>query len=335
MPRASRCDAPDTWHHVMNRGLAKRTVVETRADARYFQSRLACAVRRGQLEVHAFSLMTTHFHLLVRSPVGRLSEALRRIQNEYVRHFNRTRRRDGALFRGRFRSKLVDSLVYRRVLVRYIDDNPVSAGLVKTPADYPYGSARAYMRSAGPPWLERIWVESVARDALGSRKYEPRGYAQAFGRPLPCGLAHLVERRIAGQYPGPDPIDDLVRAAPDEVLAWMQRKARLADGTKPGIPVLHAATIDEAVGRARLVHGAWTIRPSAKLVDGWTQLRAALLRDLGGLSDREIAARVGCSEVHVGRLRRRHRAGVLQREYAARAALVADDALRASGLRET
>ena len=62
---------------------------------RYFLSRVARAVRRGEIEVHSFCIMATHFHLLVRSPTGRLSEAMRRIQNEYVRYFNRKRRRDG------------------------------------------------------------------------------------------------------------------------------------------------------------------------------------------------------------------------------------------------
>ncbi len=88
--------------------------------------------------------MTTHFHLLVRSPVGELAGAIGRATNKYVRAYNRSRRRDGPLVRGRFRSKVVDSEFYRRTLVRYIDDNPVAAGTQSTPWDYPWGSAAAY-----------------------------------------------------------------------------------------------------------------------------------------------------------------------------------------------
>lgn len=66
----------------MNRGIARRSVFESRADVRYFLSRLARAVRRRELEVHAYCVMTTHYHLLVRSPLGRLSEGMRRIQND-------------------------------------------------------------------------------------------------------------------------------------------------------------------------------------------------------------------------------------------------------------
>jgi len=158
MGRPHRQDAPNSWHHVMNRGLARRTVFETRADSRTFQALLACGVRSGRIQVHAFTILTTHYHLLVRSLRGELSEAMRLIQNNYVRWFNRTRRRDGALFRGRFTSRPVDSDEYFTNLVRYIDHNPVAAGLCENPADYPHGSARHYAKERGPPWLERASV---------------------------------------------------------------------------------------------------------------------------------------------------------------------------------
>ena len=114
MARRPRLDEPGTWHHVMNRGITRRTAFENRDDCRAFLAGIARAVRRREIEVHSFCVTTTHFHLLVRSPSGQLSQAMRRIQNRYVRRFNRSRRRDGPLFRGRFRSRPVDSLTYRR-----------------------------------------------------------------------------------------------------------------------------------------------------------------------------------------------------------------------------
>lgn len=113
MARLNRCDEPGSWHHVVNRGIAKRTLFEDREDIRYFLSRLAREVRRGRLEIHAYCVLTTHFHALVKSPRGELSEAMRRSQNEYSRFFNRRHRRDGTLVRGRFLSRPVDSLEYR------------------------------------------------------------------------------------------------------------------------------------------------------------------------------------------------------------------------------
>ena len=104
MARQPRHDDPGSWHHVMNRALARRSLFETSEDIRFFLACVARAVRRGQIEVHAWCILTTHFHMLVRSPKGELSAAMRRIQNRYVRHFNRKRRRDGTLVRGRYRS---------------------------------------------------------------------------------------------------------------------------------------------------------------------------------------------------------------------------------------
>ena len=65
----------------MNRGIARRTVFETRRDARYFLALLAVEVRSGRLRVYAFSLLTTHFHLLVASPQGDISGVMRRVLN--------------------------------------------------------------------------------------------------------------------------------------------------------------------------------------------------------------------------------------------------------------
>ncbi|MBU0756103.1 MAG: hypothetical protein KJ645_13250 [Planctomycetes bacterium] len=177
----------------MNRGIARRTVFETREDFRYFFSRLARAVRREGLEVHAFCVMTT---LLVRSPAGKLSEGMRRVQNEYVRRFNRMCKRDGPLFRGRFRSRLVDSRIYRHVLVQYIDSNPMSAGLTRVPHLYQFASARYYMACSGPAWLERSWIEQTVCAMGGTRTCDPEGYAAAFGTDQIHGISALFELRM-------------------------------------------------------------------------------------------------------------------------------------------
>lgn len=251
MARHSREDAPGSWHHVMNRGIARRTLFETERDIRYFLSRLARCVRDGLIEIHAFCVMTTHFHLLVRSPEAELSLAMQRAQNQYVRWFNRSRRRDGTLLRGRFRSRPVRTLSYRRILVRYIDANPVAAGLVASPALYPHGSARCYAKPVGPPWLDREWVEAYVQEVAGSASYRPGDYASAFGGSLPAQVARLVEKRIDGPTSNEDPLDELLKAAPGQVTEWMQRKALLADGTGIGVPVCDSEASREVLREAR------------------------------------------------------------------------------------
>ncbi len=334
MARSPRLDTPGSWHHVMNRGLARRTVFENRDDVRAFLAGIACAVRREEIEVHAYCVLTTHFHALVRSPHGRLSEAMRRIQNAYVRRFNRLRRRDGPLFRGRFRSRPVESLSYRRLLVRYIDANPVSAGLVSAPELYPHGSARHYARASGPPWLERAWIERTVRDvSRGSR--DLRSYAAVFGGPLRASLRSLVELRTARAARGSDPLDDLVHATPARIRAWMRRKARLADGTGPGLPVCDPTSVVEVVAAARRRSGSWTVHPGQKPVDAWLQVQAGLLCDLCGRTSSQVARALVCSESGVAKLRARHRVWMLEDErYAARVAQLVVEALVRCGLRD-
>src|SRR5688572_18702520 len=121
MPRRRRVDYPGAWLHLIGRGLARRTVFESEAEFRFFLACLACVVRRGEIEIHAFVLLQTHYRLLVRSPVGCVSHAMQWLVGEYTRYFNRTRRRDGPLWRGRFYSRLVDSHDAWCTVIGYID----------------------------------------------------------------------------------------------------------------------------------------------------------------------------------------------------------------------
>jgi len=306
MGKRYRQDDVDAWHHVMNRGIARRPTFENRADVRYFLSRVAHAVRREDIEVHAYCVMTTHFHMLVRSPHGRLSDGMRRLQNEYVRYFNRRSRRDGPLFRGRFNSRPVITLEYRQLLVKYIDDNAVSAGVARTAALYAHGSAQHYKRTSGPPWLERSWIESVVMASMSRSDYWPGGYEAAWGAALSPGLARIVEQRIACCGPEPDPMDEFTHLRTPAVESWMRYKAKLADGTKPGLSVCDAQSIREVIAEQRSEHGAWEVKPTRQRADGWNHCYVSLLRDLAALSWPEVGHIVGCSEGGALKTYKRH-----------------------------
>jgi REP element-mobilizing transposase RayT len=307
MPRIPRHDTPGAWFHVMNRAIGRRTLFESEADVRMFLALLARRVRVGQIEIAAFCVLTTHYHLLVCSPRGELGEATGHVQKEYSRWFNRTRRRDGALFRGRFYSKPVDSMAYRRTLVRYIDFNPVSARLAESPALYPHGSARRYASVRGPLWLSRTWIESEVRSAAGRLAYDPGDYVRRFGAQPSQKLHDLVESRIAQRRPNTDPLGDLLGAAEGQALEWMKRKAALADGTGVGSPVCIPEIVIGEIERRRANAPNRRLEFCRKRILAWPQLQVALLRELTGMTWSVIGARSGMSASSCWRLYHRHR----------------------------
>ena len=207
MARAPRRDTPGSWHHVTSRGASKRTIFECRDDFHQFLSLLAKEVREGTIEVHSYSLMQTHYHLMVRSPLGKLSFAMGRTLREYSRWFNHRRRRTGALFSGRFKSKPVDHHTYQSVLVRYIDDNPIKARMAPHAAAYPYGSAVHYAQADGPQWLERTWIERETKGVRGRANYAPEDYFERFPTRFPDRAAEWCEPKLSSagrRSPEPD-----------------------------------------------------------------------------------------------------------------------------------
>jgi REP element-mobilizing transposase RayT len=315
---------------VFNRALARRTLFERREDYRFFLANLARAVHRHEIEVHAYCLMGTHYHLLVRSPRGKLAVAMQRIQLAYSRWFNRSRRRDGTLVRGRYGSKPVRTRTYRRVLVRYMDLNPCSARLVEAPGSYEWGSARHYTRPSGPPWLERGWVESEVARECGASRFRPELYAATNSGQSPLELGQLVEARMR-HADGTDPWDDIVTTSNPTTRQWMIRKAILADGTRPGLPLLAISRLDRIIEVGRL-HEAWVVRRGRSDRDGWTVAHVGLGRDLCGQTLRTLAERSKVSETKVRRLYATHRAELREGTvYARRIAELADGELENQG----
>lgn len=296
MPRASRKDEPGAWHHVTARGIAKRTIFERREDHRMFLSLVAREVRRGEIEVHAYSLMQTHLHMLVRSPRARLSAAMARILREYARWFNRRRKRDGGLFKERFKSKRVESDAYRSILVRYIDDNPVKAKMAPFAAAYPFGSASIYALDAGPIWVCRDWIESEVREVSGGKAYDPKDYLRRFPSKVPDALRHWVEWQIAHSHDRDAEFDELLAPHSDATLDWMVRKALLADGTEPFQFALPAAFLDEEWEIAREEQPDWPWEAAREREGLWPMIRVGLARHGAGLSFREIRSRTDVPE---------------------------------------
>lgn len=168
MPRPPRVDHPGAWHHAMNRGARHQDIFVDDEDRKTFLLLLADTANRYALEVHGYALMSNHFHLLVRSLRGRLSEAMRHLQQTWTQQVNRRHGWDGPLFRGRFRSQLVQDDTYLLTVLAYLHLNPVVAGLAPNAESAPWTSHRAYInRESTPVWLHTDELLDRAGGAKG------------------------------------------------------------------------------------------------------------------------------------------------------------------------
>ena len=301
MPRKPRIDAPFLLHHVCNRGIASRPVFEDNRDITFFLERVGRAAEKEGVDVLAYSLLTTHFHLLVRTTQGSISRAVRAVEQPYVLYFNRTRGRDGPLFKDRFFSRPIRSDTDFRLVVRYIDENPVVAGLATRSIDYAHGSARWYAQRGGPPWLARATIENAV---CGGMPYDPTRYLGAFGTRLTTGQRALLERRMLRGRRGPDLLDELIEAAPQQVRAWLEARAQLADGGQLRDVLVPA---DGILNHPEANCGDWCVRFGRLRRPAGPVAVAAILRLVSGLTYAEISVSMAISLSAVVRLLHVHR----------------------------
>ncbi|MBM3301714.1 MAG: transposase, partial [Deltaproteobacteria bacterium] len=141
------------------RGNAGAAIFLDDFDRTVFLSVLGDLVGRYNWICHAYCLMGNHYHLLIETPDGNLSEGMRQLNGIYTQKLNRRHGRVGHVFQGRFKSIIVEKDSYLLELCRYVVLNPVRAGIVKHPKDYPWSSFKFTAgRSKGPEFLFTDWV---------------------------------------------------------------------------------------------------------------------------------------------------------------------------------
>jgi len=156
MARLPRYALPGQPQHVIQRGNNRLPVFVDRADYERFRHDLVAACARYGCAVHAYVLMTNHFHLLLTAPGrGALAKAMQSLGARYVAYFNRRHRRTGTLWEGRFRSVPIDCERYLFTCYRYIEQNPVRAGIVDHPAKYQWSSYHANALGKPDPIVTR------------------------------------------------------------------------------------------------------------------------------------------------------------------------------------
>lgn len=143
MARLSRYFVPDQPQHLIQRGNNREPIFAQDNDYQFYKECLLDATRQHGLVVHAYVLMTNHVHLLA-TPANEhgIPKTLQSVGRRYVRYFNYRYRRTGTLWEGRYKATLIDTESYLLKCMRYIELNPVRAGMVEHPSEYQWSSYR-------------------------------------------------------------------------------------------------------------------------------------------------------------------------------------------------
>ena len=161
MARPLRIQYPNAMYHAMNRGLGRQRIFLFDDDYGVFLETIKETSWIFDIRVIAYCLMSNHYHLLIQTPKGNLSRAMRHLNGVYTQRFNRLHKTDGPLFRGRYKAILVQEDEYLTHLIRYIHLNPLQANLTDDLSKYPHTSHQAYLKGKDQEVKDRgTWLHT-------------------------------------------------------------------------------------------------------------------------------------------------------------------------------
>lgn len=198
MPRRSRVILPNTPLHVIQRGNNRQACFITDEDYCFYLEWLKEYAGKAGCSIHAYVLMTNHVHLLLSSATNDGAGALMKaLGQRYVQYVNRTYRRSGTLWEGRFRSCLTQEEHYLLACQRYIELNLVRAEMVQHPADYRWSSYRAYAQGEENPLLTpHALYQALGADAEARRC----AYRELFRYELEPGMVDAIRQATNGNF---------------------------------------------------------------------------------------------------------------------------------------
>ena len=155
MSRPLRLEFEGALYHVTSRGDRREPIYEDDEDRALWLEVLADAMGRFHATTYAYCLMGNHYHVVMQTHRANLSRLMRHLNGVYTQRYNHRHQKVGHLFQGRFKAVLVDDDSYFLEVCRYVELNPVRAGIIKRPVDWTWSSYRAHTRRAkSADWLD-------------------------------------------------------------------------------------------------------------------------------------------------------------------------------------
>lgn len=212
MPRKPRMYLPGVPAHVIQRGNNRDACFFHEDDYRFYRQCLAEACTRYSVDLHAYVLMTNHTHLLMTpARADGISWVMQSLGRRYVQYINKTYRRTGTLWESRHKASLVSADDYLLACYRYIELNPVRAGMVAHPGDYHWSSYRANAYGKSTRLLTGHSVFTALGKTPGERHH---AYRELFRHELATQVIHAIRTAASFSLPlGNDRFKAQVEAA--------------------------------------------------------------------------------------------------------------------------
>jgi len=200
MPRRPRLFVPGGFYHVTARGNHQQPLFSDPIDRRALDQIVAAALGPAGARLHAYCWMTNHIHLLVEISELPLGALMQRIGTRFARAMQRRVPTTGHLFENRYHSRLVDVDEYFLVVLRYIHLNPVRAGMVASPEQYPWSSHDVYCGRRQVSWVTTDFGLALFAPRTAEAR---RRYRQYLDEPIPADElpTNPAEPRVLGSTP--------------------------------------------------------------------------------------------------------------------------------------
>jgi len=234
MGRQLRIEYPGAYYHVTARGNERKEIFKSERDRERFLEYLESSVVRYGGIIHAYCLMNNHYHILLETPSGNLSQIMQHINGAYTNYFNTKRKRSGHLFQGRYKAILIEADEYASELSRYIHLNPVRVGAASTPDKFRWSSYQDYIglrKSAN--WLTTQFILGLFDDSAASAQKKYRVFVEeAIDEERESPLACVVAATILGSA---------------DFVAEIQERHVLAKPADRNLPALRQLTKKPAI----------------------------------------------------------------------------------------
>jgi len=243
MARPLRIEYPGAFYHITSRGNERRDIFKNEQDFERFLTYLETATQRYGAVMHIYCLISNHYHLLLETPMGNLSQIMRHINGAYTAYFNTNRQRAGHLFQGRYKAILVDADEYAGELSRYIHLNPVRAGIARKPEEYQWSSYQYYIgKKKIPKWLTVDFILGYFGGKTTAAKEKYREFVNAlidkeYDNPLKDAVASTILGGIS-----------FVNEIKDKYL-----RGKKADRNLPALAELKRIPIEEIINEVEVV----------------------------------------------------------------------------------